>query len=96
MKALEEGVAFLRSITRPGTGELRTRSSFHDQMVESFSIDEIRQICFDLKVNFDELTGDTLSDRCRELYLYTERRGDVHRLIEAVQRERPSANWTPT
>lgn len=89
-------MAFLRSIIRPKTAELKTRSSFHDQMVDAFSIDEIRQICFDLKVNFDELPGDTLTDRCRELYLYTERRGDVHRLIEICQRERPSANWTPT
>lgn len=96
LKAVEEAVAFLRAIIKPKTGELKTRSSFHDQMVDAFSINEIRQICFDLKINFDELPGDTLTDRCRELYLYTERRGDVHRLIEICQRERPSANWTPT
>ena len=75
-------MAFLRSLIKPKTGELRTRDTFHGQMVDAFNLDDIRQICFDLKVNFDELPGDTLSDKCRELYLFMEKRGDLHRLVE--------------
>ena len=96
VKSLEEVVAFLRSIIKPKTGELKTRATFHDQMAHVFNLDDVRQICFDLKVNYEDLPGDTLTDKCRELYLFMEKRGDVHRLVEICQRERPSANWTPT
>lgn len=96
LKVVEDTVSFLRSLLKPKTGELRTRSTFHDQMVESFSMDEIRQICFDLAVNFDELPGERLSAKCRELYLLVERRGDLPKLIAVCQAARPGDNWTPT
>lgn len=89
-------MAFLRSLIKPKTGELKTRATFHDQMADAFNLDEIRQICFDLLVNFEELPGETLSAKCRELYLHIEKRGDLPKLVVACQRERPSANWTPT
>ena len=89
-------MAFLRSLIKPKTAELKTRDTFHAQMAHAFNLDGVRDMCFDLKVNFDELPGDTLSDKCRELYLFMEKRGDLHRLVEICQRERPSANWTPT
>ena len=93
---MEEGVAFLRSIMRPDTGQLRARATFHDQMAASFDLDEIRQICFDLKVNYEELPGETLSGKCRALYLYVEARGDLYRLVRVCQAERPGSNWTIT
>lgn len=93
---MEEGVAFLRSIMRPDTGQLRARATFHDQMAASFDLDEIRQICFDLDVRFDELPGKTLTDKARDLYLYMEKRGDLYRLAAVCQSERPGSNWTIT
>jgi hypothetical protein len=96
LKAVEELVSFLRSLIKPKTGELKTRATFHDQMAEAFSLDEVRQLCFDLAVNFEELPGDTLSAKCRELYLYVEKRGDLVRLIRLCQDARPGENWTPT
>lgn len=89
-------MAFIKSIIKPKTGELRTRTTFHGQMAASFSLDEIHQICFDLNVNFEELPGQRLSDKCRELYLFMERRGDLARLVDACQAERPDENWTVT
>lgn len=93
---MEEGYAFVRSIIKPKTGELNTRTTFHGQMAHSFNLDEIRQICFDLKVNYENLPGETLNDKCRELYLYMERRGDLVILIATCQAERPGENWTVT
>ena len=46
-------------------------------MVESFSLDEIRDICFVLGVNFENLSGDTLREKVRELYLKLERNGRI-------------------
>lgn len=93
---MEETVAFLRSLLRPGTDKLTARATFHDQMADLFSLDELHQICFDLGVRFDRLPGETIQDKARELYEHMERRGDLHRLVDACQRERPSANWTVT
>lgn len=92
----EETLAFVKSIIRPKTGELKPRTTFHGQMANAFSLDEIRQICFDLAVNFEELPGTRLSDKCRELYLFMERRGDLVRLIGICQAERPAENWMVT
>ena len=56
-------------------------------MAALFSLDELHQICFDLDVPFDGLPGETIQDKARSLYLYTERRGDLHRLVDACQRD---------
>lgn len=81
---------------KPDTGKLQARATFHDQMADLFSLDELHQICFDLDVRFDALSGDTVGEKTRELYLYMERRGDLYRLVRICQKERPSANWTIT
>lgn len=86
----------MRSLIRPDAGKLSARATFHDQMAVLFSLDELHQICFDLGVPFDGLSGETIQDKARALYLYMERRGDLHRLVDACQQERPSANWTVT
>lgn len=96
IKELETAVSFVRSLIKPSTGELRARATFHDQMASAFSLDELRQICFDLAVPFEEVPGERLSDRCRELYLLMERRGDLHRLVAVCQQERPDENWMVT
>lgn len=93
---MEETLAFVRSIIKPKTGELTTRTTFHGQMASTFSLDEVQQLCFDLSVNFEELPGMSLSGKCRELYLFMERRGDLVRLVKACQAERPAENWTVT
>lgn len=65
-------------------------------MAASFNLDEVRQICFDLDVNYEELPAASLSGKCRELYLFMERRGDLGRLVAVCQTERPDENWTVT
>lgn len=89
-------MAFLRSLLRPDTDRLNARATFHDQMASVFVLDDLRQICFDLDVRFEELPGDTLAAKCRELYLFMENRGDLHRLVDICQKERPRSNWTVT
>ena len=93
---MEAAVSFVRSVLKPDTDRLTTRATFHGQMARTFSLDDVRQICFDLDVNFEELPGDILSAKCRELYLYMEHRGDLHRLIKICQEERPGENWIVT
>ena len=65
-------------------------------MVESFSLDEIRDICFVLGVNFENLSGDTLREKVRELYLKLERNGRIEKLVAECHRRRPNTNWIVT
>lgn len=65
-------------------------------MTAMFDFDEIREICFDLAVPFDDLGGDTLSRKSLSLYEFMERRGDLYRLAAVCQEKRPDGNWTVT
>lgn len=62
-------------------------------IIEHFDLDEVRDLCFELDVQFDELAGDTLSEKARELVLFLDRRRDLPALIEACRRLRPKAGW---
>ena len=41
-----------------------------DLIVNSFDLNELREICFDLGINFDDLRGERISDKARELIIY--------------------------
>jgi formylglycine-generating enzyme required for sulfatase activity len=58
-----------------------------------FDESELRDLCFDLKVDYDSLRGDGKGDRARELVAYMERRGRISELVEACRQLRPSVLW---
>ena len=62
-------------------------------LVESFSEGELRDLCFDLRVDFDSLGGRGKGDNARELVAYHERRGSLHILVEACRQQRPRLPW---
>ena len=49
---------------------------------------ELRSLCFELDVRFENLPGDIHDEKARELVLYMERRGRLAHLQEALARER--------
>ncbi len=65
----------------------------HSQMKEVFNLDEIRQLCFHLEVNYEELSGDTLSAKTQSLLEYLDRRKRIDHLISELKRERPQVDW---
>jgi len=83
-------------IARPDTKELRARASFVGQMVNSFNEDELIEICFNLKIKWDELEGDTIRRKAMALYQFAERRHELHRLVDICQEKRPLENWMVT
>ena len=54
---------------------------------------ELRDLCFDLKVDYDSLPGAGTTNKARELIAYFERRQNVSQLIETVRRQRPDISW---
>jgi hypothetical protein len=58
-----------------------------------FNLDELRGLCFELDVNFENLSGDTLRAKTIELVSYCQRRRIIARLIEACAALRPEVDW---
>ncbi|MCI0580863.1 MAG: hypothetical protein L0332_29960 [Chloroflexi bacterium] len=56
---------------------------------DSLGEEDVRQLCFLLGVEYDDLGGRGKSDRVRELIIHLQRRGRVAELIEEFGRLRP-------
>ncbi|WP_420641808.1 hypothetical protein [Candidatus Leptofilum sp.] len=66
------------------------RKKILQSLTTYFSEDDLRTLCFLIKVNFDELPGNDTRSKARELCLYCERRGKTAELINEMKNERPN------
>jgi len=67
--------------------DLRTK------MVKAFDEDEIKTLCFDLNIDFDDIKGDNKSGKVRELILFVSRRNRLSELIALCKTQRPNESW---
>lgn len=58
-----------------------------------FSSSELRDLAFDLKINYESLPGETTQDKARELVLYLDRRGLTDNLVKRASQLRPQVAW---
>jgi hypothetical protein len=65
------------------------RVALHRAIDTHFSLDELRTLCFDLHIDFDNLGGEGKQGKARELALHCERTGKIPELLEAIRRLRP-------
>ncbi|CUS04351.2 putative WD-40 repeat protein [Candidatus Promineifilum breve] len=72
------------------TKQLRT---LRKQMVASFSLDELRDLCFDLGVRDDNLSGDTIDAKTTALLEYLNQRHLLVELITHLNFIRPNVVW---
>lgn len=75
--------------SRPlGDGEVnlvRLRQALDDGYNDS----ELRDLCFELNIDYEDLPGDGQSAKARELVLYARRHGLLAQMVEKVMQERP-------
>jgi nucleoside phosphorylase len=57
-------------------------------LASAYNIAELKQLCFDLGVDWDEISGNTKSEKIVELVLYVRRRSKFDELVDMVNRER--------
>ena len=62
-------------------------------IVASFNLDEIRGICLDITINYEELAGETLSSRAGSLVAYCQRRQLLTVLVTRCAELRGHLNW---
>ena len=64
------------------------------QMIQRyFNTSELRSLCFDLGIEYEDISGENKSDKVRELITYAERHGRTHELIMLCRRLRPHVDW---
>ncbi|MCI0395743.1 MAG: response regulator [Chloroflexi bacterium] len=64
-----------------------------DRIVERFSEGELRDLYFDLGVDYENLGGERKADKARELVVHFERRSRLPVLVEGCRRRRPNLPW---
>ena len=51
----------------------------------SYSIDEINTLAFDMGINYEQLSGDTIGERAREFVIHCERGGMIPPMLDALK-----------
>jgi GTPase SAR1 family protein len=69
------------------------RVKLRQVLVTYFNESELRDLCFDLTIDYEILPGDNKGDKARELVAYSERYGRCADLAQACYRLRPHAPW---
>ena len=59
-----------------------------------FSREELRTLCFELGVDFDDLGGEGKTAKARELILRMRRYSQLENLIQRIKETRPDIDWT--
>ena len=57
-------------------------------LVNYFDLEELRTLCFDLGVDFDDLKGNGKGAKARELVAFWQHQGDLTPLAMAIRKER--------
>jgi nucleoid-associated protein YgaU len=74
-------------------------ANLREILISRFSLNELRDLCFDLdalddlEIDYENLPGESKSDKVRELIRYLERRGQISTLIEIGKRQRSDIPW---
>ncbi|MGD9100094.1 MAG: hypothetical protein PVF45_06405, partial [Anaerolineae bacterium] len=64
-------------------------TNLHRFIVEHFDLEELRTLCYDLGVEYDDLRGEGRGARARELVRWMGRRGELEQLVDALRQGRP-------
>ncbi len=68
-------------------------AQLRQNLIHYFNDSELRDLCFDLGVDYESLPGTGKSDKARELVSYLDRRGRVPELTWMGQQLRPNTPW---
>ena len=66
------------------------RMQLRDLIVDTFDDEELRNLCFELRVDYDNLRGEGKASKARELVAHMDRRGEMARLLDAIKDSRPN------
>jgi len=71
----------------------KERARLRHKLRECFNESELRDICFDLQIDYEELPGQEVKTKTIEVILYLERRGRLSELVNMCKQLRPDISW---
>ena len=69
------------------------RGPFLTKLKANFNDSELRDICFELQIDYENLAGTNKADKARELMLYLDRRDRLLEILKICQQLRPNVTW---
>jgi hypothetical protein len=85
--------ATINSFTEEGAGSSRGLATLRQKIELHFNLDELKGIAFDLGVEFENLAGETLRAKSRELVNFCQRRNILPDLVELCAGLRARVEW---
>jgi hypothetical protein len=67
--------------------------ALRDNLDTYFSVGELKSLCFDLGIDYENLSGSSKSGKVLELIQMVQRHGRLSELVDLVRQERPHASW---
>jgi len=61
----------------------------HKHLVDHFTLDDIRTLCFELSIDYDVLPGEGKESKARELVIYCRNRATLEQLAQSARKARP-------
>ena len=65
----------------------------YEAILYTFNLEELKDLCFRLGINYDHLAGDTLPAKTRELLQHLERINRLPELLANLRQLRPQTDW---
>ena len=81
------------SLERSEISRTIDRARLLEMIVDHFNIEELNELCYLLKIDFENLAGEHKRDKARELIIYLERRGRIDELFALLYEQRPNIGW---
>jgi len=99
--AIEQGITQTVDATRSaadeipvkGTPEREHLAKLRQILATRFDEGELRTLCFDLGINYDDLPGQGNANKARELIAYLDRHGRISELVSVGKQLRPDVAW---
>jgi hypothetical protein len=68
-------------------------TDLHGLLTEYFNLDELRALCFQLGLDYEELRGEVKSARARDLITVMLRQNRLAELADRLKVQRPNVDW---
>ena len=69
------------------------RTLLRQILINNFAESELEDLCFDLGLDYENLSGESKAAKARELIEYMERVGRYDELVQKTRELRPNAPW---
>ncbi len=92
---MSKGISFEQTnpIRGGGDADIADSAALRDMLVTQFTESDLRDMTYDLGVNYEDFAGDTMNGKVRELVSYMRRSGRMDELVGQVEKRTYHAKW---